>query len=196
MTIDHIAARSGFSKATVSRVINHEGSVKPSTGGKNRTGHQELGYTRNTIASALSGQVPHHRRLLPDIITEYYRRFSWASTRWPKKKTTTSSSNKKQSQGVDGSRTKQPCRCFYHPEQRSAADRPRLSRHPQAQGHSLPLHRKPMEEHCPAILIDNVGGPGRWPTTTRSTVSAGYSSLRVPRKTSIPMTGSMDSGSA
>ncbi len=73
VTIDNVAALCGFSKATVSRVLNHEGSVKPATAEKIEKAIQELGYTPSSIASALSGGRSRSVAvLLPDVITEYY----------------------------------------------------------------------------------------------------------------------------
>lgn len=73
ITIDNVAALCGFSKATVSRVLNREGSVKPATAEKIEKAIQELGYTPSSIASALSGGRSRSVAvLLPDVITEYY----------------------------------------------------------------------------------------------------------------------------
>jgi len=73
VTIDHVAAYCGFSKATVSRVINREGSVKPATEAKVREAIEKLGYTPNNAASALSGgKTKTIAVFLPDVKTEYY----------------------------------------------------------------------------------------------------------------------------
>lgn len=73
ITIDHVASLSGFSKATVSRVMNKEGSVKPSTAAKVEEAIQSLGYIPSSVASALSGGKSHTIAvLLPDVMTEYY----------------------------------------------------------------------------------------------------------------------------
>lgn len=73
ITIDHVAAYSGYSKATVSRVINKEGSVKPATEAKIHEAIQKLGYTPNNAASALSGGKTRTIAVfLPDVKTEYY----------------------------------------------------------------------------------------------------------------------------
>lgn len=73
ITIDSVAAKCGFSRATVSRVINKEGSVKPATVKKVQQAVFELGYTPNIMAQALSGG--RNRTigiLLPDVVREYY----------------------------------------------------------------------------------------------------------------------------
>jgi DNA-binding LacI/PurR family transcriptional regulator len=73
VTIDLIAEKSGFSKATVSRVINHEGSVKPATATKIEKVITELGYVPSSFASALSGGKSRTVGvILPDLMTEYY----------------------------------------------------------------------------------------------------------------------------
>lgn len=73
ITVDHVAAHCGFSKATVSRVINRDGSVKPSTREKVEKAIAELGYVPNTMASALSGGKSRTVAvLIPDLDSEYY----------------------------------------------------------------------------------------------------------------------------
>ena len=73
ITIDLIAEKSGFSKATVSRVINHEGSVKPATAARIEKVIEELGYIPSSFASALSGGKSRTVGvILPDLMTEYY----------------------------------------------------------------------------------------------------------------------------
>jgi DNA-binding LacI/PurR family transcriptional regulator len=73
VTIDNVASLSGYSKATVSRVINKEGSVKPATVAKIEEAIQKLGYTPNSFASALSGGKSRTVAvLLPEMMTEYY----------------------------------------------------------------------------------------------------------------------------
>ncbi|TXT42054.1 MAG: LacI family transcriptional regulator [Spirochaetes bacterium] len=73
VTMDHVARLSGYSKATVSRVINREHSVKPSTVAKVEEVIRTLGYTPNSAASALSGGKSRTvAMLLPDVLTEYY----------------------------------------------------------------------------------------------------------------------------
>jgi LacI family transcriptional regulator len=73
VTMDHVASLSGFSKATVSRVINRDGSVKPSTVAKVEEAIRSLGYMPNSVASALSGGKSRTIAvLLPDVVTEYY----------------------------------------------------------------------------------------------------------------------------
>lgn len=73
VTMDHVARLSGYSKATVSRVINKEHSVKPSTVAKVEEVIRALGYTPNSAASALSGGKSRTvAMLLPDVLTEYY----------------------------------------------------------------------------------------------------------------------------
>jgi LacI family repressor for deo operon, udp, cdd, tsx, nupC, and nupG len=73
VTMDNVAKLSGYSKATVSRVINKEHSVKPSTVAKVEEVIRTLGYTPNSAASALSGGKSRTvAMLLPDVLTEYY----------------------------------------------------------------------------------------------------------------------------
>jgi DNA-binding LacI/PurR family transcriptional regulator len=72
-TIDHVAARCGFSRATISRVLNHEGSVKPATMEKVEKAIRELGYTPNSMAIGLSGGKSRTIAvLIPDVRREYY----------------------------------------------------------------------------------------------------------------------------
>ena len=73
ITIDDVAARCGFSKATVSRVINQDGSVKPATAEKVGLAIKDLGYTPNLMARALSGgKTRTIAVVVPDIVNEYY----------------------------------------------------------------------------------------------------------------------------
>ncbi len=55
ITIEDVAKHSGCSKATVSRVINHDKRVRPETAGHIMKSIDILGYHPNTIARALSG---------------------------------------------------------------------------------------------------------------------------------------------
>lgn len=73
ITIDHVASLCGFSKATVSRVMNKEGNVKPSTVAKVEDAIRSLGYVPSSVASALSGGKSRTIVvLIPDVMTEYY----------------------------------------------------------------------------------------------------------------------------
>jgi LacI family transcriptional regulator len=73
ITIDVVAQKSGFSRATVSRVLNRDASVKPATAQKILQVIEELGYTPHSIASALSGgKTKTLAILLPDLVHEYY----------------------------------------------------------------------------------------------------------------------------
>ena len=73
VTIDHVASLCGFSKATVSRVINKEGSVRPATEAKVQEAIRKLGYIPSSAASALSGGKSNTIAVfLPDVKTEYY----------------------------------------------------------------------------------------------------------------------------
>ena len=73
ITIDDVASLCGFSKATVSRVMNKEGNVKPSTVAKVEDAIRSLGYIPSSAASALSGGKSRTIAvLLPDVMTEYY----------------------------------------------------------------------------------------------------------------------------
>jgi len=72
-TIDHVAARCGYSRATVSRVLNHDASVRPATAEKVEQAIRELGYTPNVMAMGLSGGRSRTIAvLLPDVRQEYY----------------------------------------------------------------------------------------------------------------------------
>jgi DNA-binding LacI/PurR family transcriptional regulator len=73
VTIDDIARNTGFSRATVSRVINGDGSVRPSTAERIEAAITELGFVPNAAASALSGgKTRAVAVLLPDIGSPYY----------------------------------------------------------------------------------------------------------------------------
>ncbi len=73
ITIDVVAQKSGFSRATVSRVLNRDSSVKPATAQKILQVIEELGYTPHSMASALSGgKTKTLAILLPDLVHEYY----------------------------------------------------------------------------------------------------------------------------
>jgi DNA-binding LacI/PurR family transcriptional regulator len=73
VTIDDVAKRTGYSRATVSRVINGDGSVRPTTAERVKTAITELGYVLNAAASALSGgKTRTVAVLLPDIGSPYY----------------------------------------------------------------------------------------------------------------------------
>ena len=73
VTVEDVAAYCGFSRATVSRVLNREQSVRPATVKKVKEAIRELGYVPDASARALSGG----RRnmiavLLPDVTMPYY----------------------------------------------------------------------------------------------------------------------------
>lgn len=73
VTIDDIAKRAGYSRATVSRVLNGEGSVRPATAERIQTAITDLGYIPSPLASALSGgKTRVIAVLLPDVATPYY----------------------------------------------------------------------------------------------------------------------------
>ena len=55
VTIEDVADYSGCSKATVSRVVNHDKRVRPETAAHVLKAIEEIGYYPNTIARALSG---------------------------------------------------------------------------------------------------------------------------------------------
>ncbi len=72
-TIEDVARSTGFSRATVSRVINNDGNVKPATATSVRSAIGKLGYIPNAAASALSGgKMRAVAVLLPDISSPYY----------------------------------------------------------------------------------------------------------------------------
>ena len=72
-TIDDVAARSGFSRATVSRVLNKVGNVKPATSAKVERVMQELGFSPNVLARALpGGKTRTLAVVLPDVMRQYY----------------------------------------------------------------------------------------------------------------------------
>jgi len=160
MTIDHIAARSGFSKATVSRVINHEGSVKPSTAAKIEQVIQELGYTPNTIASALSGGKSRTIGvLLPDIITEYYSALLMGIDTVAEEKNYNILLKTRNSRKVlmDLAQSNRVDAFIIRNNGLQPIDHDFLVTL-RRKGIPFLFIGKPMEEHCPAILIDNVGG--------------------------------------
>jgi DNA-binding LacI/PurR family transcriptional regulator len=73
VTVEDVAVYCGFSRATVSRVLNREHSVRPATVKKVKEAIRELGYVPDASARALSGG----RRnmiavLLPDVTMPYY----------------------------------------------------------------------------------------------------------------------------
>jgi DNA-binding LacI/PurR family transcriptional regulator len=73
ITVEDVANHCGFSRATVSRVINHDYRVRPSTIEKVNKAINELGYIPDASARALPGG----RRnmiaiLLPDVTMPYY----------------------------------------------------------------------------------------------------------------------------
>ncbi|MBF9018921.1 MULTISPECIES: LacI family DNA-binding transcriptional regulator [unclassified Oceanispirochaeta] len=71
--LEDVADDSGFSRATVSRVINDENCVKPQTVKKIRESMEKLGYKPNMVARALSsGRKNAVAVLLPDDIAHYY----------------------------------------------------------------------------------------------------------------------------
>ncbi len=73
VTIEDVARYTGYSRATVSRVINKEGNVKPLTAKKIEYAIKELGYKPNANASALSGgKTRTIAVLLPEIWRPYY----------------------------------------------------------------------------------------------------------------------------
>ncbi|NOY08733.1 MAG: LacI family transcriptional regulator, partial [Spirochaetes bacterium] len=73
ITIEDVAKYCGYSRATISRVINKEGNVKPLTIEKIESAIKELGYKPNANASALSGgRTKTIAVLLPEIWRPYY----------------------------------------------------------------------------------------------------------------------------
>ncbi len=73
VTIEDVARYTGYSRATVSRVINKEGNVKPLTAQKIEYAIKELGYKPNANASALSGgKTRTIAVLLPETWRPYY----------------------------------------------------------------------------------------------------------------------------
>ncbi len=73
VTIEDVARYTGYSRATVSRVINKEGNVKPLTAKKIEYAIKELGYKPNANASALSGgKTRTIAVLLPETWRPYY----------------------------------------------------------------------------------------------------------------------------
>ncbi len=71
--LEDVALDSGFSRATVSRVINNESQVKPETVGKIKESMKRLGYKPNMVARALSnGRKNAVAVLLPDVTSPYY----------------------------------------------------------------------------------------------------------------------------
>ncbi len=73
VTIEDVANYCGYSRATISRVINNEGNVKPLTVKKIKMAIKELGYKPNANATALSGgKTRTIAILLPEIWRSYY----------------------------------------------------------------------------------------------------------------------------
>lgn len=73
ITIEDVARHCGVSRATVSRVLNKEPRVKPSTIAKVEKAIQELGYNPNSHARALSGGATKTLAvLLPGTWRDYY----------------------------------------------------------------------------------------------------------------------------
>lgn len=73
ITIEEVAKHCGVSRATVSRVLNKEPRVKPSTIAKVERAIQELGYNPNSHARALSGgNTKTLVVLLPGTWRDYY----------------------------------------------------------------------------------------------------------------------------
>jgi len=71
--LDDVAEDSGFSRATVSRVINEEHLVKAETVKKIKASMEKLGYKPNLMARALSsGKKNAIAVLLPDVTALYY----------------------------------------------------------------------------------------------------------------------------
>ncbi len=190
MTIDHIAARSGFSKATVSRVINHEGSVKPSTAAKIEQVIQELGYTPNTIASALSGGKSRTIGvLLPDIITEYYSALLMGIDTVAEEKNYNILLKTRNSRKVlmDLAQSNRVDAFIIRNNGLQPIDHDFLVTL-RRKGIPFLFIGKPMEEHCPAILIDNVGGARQMAHLPPRTRFPQDIFIASPRKSSIPMT--------
>ncbi len=73
VTLEDVARHCGLSRATVSRVINREGNVRPYTAQKVKEAVEALGYTPNFMARALSGGNKNMIAiLLPDVAVPYY----------------------------------------------------------------------------------------------------------------------------
>ena len=71
--LEDVADDSGFSRATVSRVINDESLVKPNTVKKIKESMERLGYKPNMVARALSsGRKNAVAVLLPNDVAHYY----------------------------------------------------------------------------------------------------------------------------
>ena len=71
--LEDVANDSGFSRATVSRVINNESLVKPESLKKIKESMDRLGYKPNMVARALSsGRKNTVAVLLPDVTSPYY----------------------------------------------------------------------------------------------------------------------------
>lgn len=73
MSIKQVAFRTGLSTATVSRVINQSGLVKPGTAEKVRRAVRELGYYPNTQARALAlGKSRMFGLIISDIVNPFF----------------------------------------------------------------------------------------------------------------------------
>ena len=72
-TIDDVARHCGFSSATVSRVLNREGTVKPATRARVEAAVEALGYSPSYLARGLSGGKKNVVAVLvPDVTMHYY----------------------------------------------------------------------------------------------------------------------------
>ena len=73
VTLNDLAAATGISKSTISRVINNEGSVKPSTRERVLTAVEELGYKPNVIARGMiTGSLPIILAIVADIQNHFF----------------------------------------------------------------------------------------------------------------------------
>jgi DNA-binding LacI/PurR family transcriptional regulator len=72
-TIDDVARHCGLSRATVSRVLNRDGSVKPATRARVEAAVEALGYSPSYLARGLSGGKKNVIAVLvPDVTMHYY----------------------------------------------------------------------------------------------------------------------------
>jgi LacI family transcriptional regulator len=161
ITIDDVAEKCGFSRATVSRVINREGTVKPATAEKVEKAVQELGYTPNLMARALSGGNSRTIAvLLPDLVMEYHTALLAGADAAAEEKgynliIKTRNTNKALIDLVEGRRVDAFLLRF---AETSSFDLEFLSLLKKRKIPYIIIGKPPFSDDNPSVLIDNIGG--------------------------------------